>query len=443
VSAFWEWKDPMNAVAVLDGEERGGAMPEVAGSGDAADGSAVGAARILVVDDVAENREILRRYLAKNGFVVDAACGGGEALAMLDVRRYDAVLLDVMMPEVGGYEVLRTIRRTRAAAELPVIMATVLDTSEQVVKALEMGANDYVTKPLDFSVVLARVRTQVAIRQKVQQINGLKGNLAERNRELCAANEQMTADLEAAAKVQKSLLPVAPPAVPGYGFAWAFAPSATLAGDLLNVFRLDERRVGFFVLDVSGHGVAAALLSVTVSRFLSATPDSSSILWRETSGGYELASPARVADRLNRRFPFQDETNQFLTMVYGILDEREDEVRYVSAGHPDVLVVSPGGECRSLDRGGCPIGLSAGPYEESRVRLGEGDRVYVYSDGIPEALSAAGEQFGRTRMMRLLCDARGLALDESVGLLCAEVRAWSGRATPGDDQTVLALERLG
>jgi sigma-B regulation protein RsbU (phosphoserine phosphatase) len=272
---------------------------------------------VLVVDDVEENREVLGRFLARSGYVVEKAADGRAALAMIERdERFDTVLLDVMMPEVDGYEVLRTIRRRWSAAELPVVMATVMDSSDEVVKALGMGANDYVTKPLDLSVVLARVKAQVSLVGMVRRSREAEEQLAERNRLLGSANEQMTAELEAAAKVQKALLPVSPPEVSGYGFAWSFEPSAGLAGDLLNVFRLDDRRVGFFVLDVSGHGVAASLLSVTVSRFLSATADVSSMLWRQTEGGgYELESPGRVADRLNRRFPFDDETKQFLTMV--------------------------------------------------------------------------------------------------------------------------------
>jgi sigma-B regulation protein RsbU (phosphoserine phosphatase) len=392
---------------------------------------------LLVVDDVEGNREMLRRFLVRHGYVVDAAPGGREALEMVGRQRYDLVLLDVMMPEVGGYEVLKGIRENWSAAEMPVVMATVLEGSDEVVRALGLGANDYVTKPLDFPVVLARVRAQVSLVRMVREIRELKSDLE-------ARNEQMTADLAAAARVQTALLPTKAPDVEGYEFAWAFRPSATLAGDLLNVFRLDERRVGFFVLDVSGHGVAAALLSVTISKFLSPTPDSSSILWRQLpGGGYELEPPARVADRLNKRFPFDDLTHQFLTVVYGVLDVERHELRFVSAGHPGVLVVPALGECRRLDGGGCPVGLSDEEYEEFVVEVGPGERVYLYSDGIPEARNASGEQWGVGRMISALCDGRGVSLRESVEGVCAGARGWSGLETPGDDQTVVAIGRVG
>src|SRR5262249_8267523 len=134
---------------------------------------------------------------------------------------------------------------------------------------------DYVTKPIDFPVVLARIRTQLALRRAVAQATELEQKLDARNKELeatgaqlVAANERMTADLRVAARVQQAFLPAEPPEVPGAGFAWAFKPCSELAGDFLNVFRLDDRHLGVCVLEVSGHGVAAALLSVTASHLL-------------------------------------------------------------------------------------------------------------------------------------------------------------------------------
>ncbi len=164
-------------------------------------------------------------------------------------------------------------------------MATAKDQSEDVVKALNLGANDYVTKPLDFAVLMARVQTQLLVKRSVQQVLDLERRLLQRNAELervntelTAANARINADLVAAAKIQESYLPTKLPVVPGYTFAWTYEPCEHLAGDFLNVCPLGGDHYGLYVLDVSGHGVAASLLAVAAARALSPAPDPDSIL---------------------------------------------------------------------------------------------------------------------------------------------------------------------
>jgi sigma-B regulation protein RsbU (phosphoserine phosphatase) len=359
-------------------------------------------------------------------------------------------MLDVMMPGIGGFEVLDEIRRARAATDLPVIMCTARDASEDVVTAFDHGANDYVTKPLDFPVVTARVQTQGALKRATDQVRGLERDLAARNRDLQAANERMKFDLDAAGKVQAALLPATSPAVPGYAFAWLFRPSAELAGDIFNVFRLDDRHVGLYVLDVSGHGVAAALLSVTVSRFLFPLPDPTSLLWERDGDdrAVRLASPARVAQRLGERFPFDTSTRQFFTLVYGILDLQTHRFRYVSAGHPQVVHRGRNGTPRLLEATGYPVGVAppSAEYDESVVDLAPGDRLYIYSDGIPETLSPAGDQFGCRRMLDALSAEPAGAGEESpqhtLDRLSLALRCWAECDRCPDDQTALCMERL-
>jgi sigma-B regulation protein RsbU (phosphoserine phosphatase) len=367
------------------------------------------------------------------------------------------VILDVMMPGIDGLEVLRRLRQAHPTTELPVIMATAKDASQDVVQALALGANDYVTKPLDLPVLLARVSTQVSLRRSVEQIRGLERGLEHRNRELQAANTRMQEDLVAAARVQATLLPTTGPRAAGYRFAWAFEPSATLAGDILNVFGLDDDRVAAYVLDVSGHGVAAALLSVTVSRFLSPAPDPSSMLWRRLDdrpaaadddatyarADFGVESPGNVAARLSRRFPFDQRTWQYFTMVYGLLDTRRHRFTYVSAGHPPVLRVRADGGADALEASGFPIGV--GPdaaYDEYALDLTPGDRLYIHSDGLTEAANPRGELFGVERVLEVLRAARDRPLDASLRDLSAAVAAWTGAAGREDDQTALAIERL-
>lgn len=415
------------------------------------------AGRVLVVDDTEANRDLAARWLRRKGFAVDTAADGNEALERVEREGYDAVLLDVMMPGINGLDVLRKLRHSHAATDLPVIMATAKDASADVVEALTLGANDYVTKPLDFPVLLARVGTQVSLKRSVEQIYQLERGLEQRNRELHAANTRMEEDLQAAARVQAALLPTSEPQVDGYRFAWLFEPSAKLAGDILNVFRLDERHIGAYVLDVSGHGVAAALLSVSVSRFLSPSPDLSSLLWRRGDNGpeparashgeptFQIESPHRVAERLSQRFPFNNETRQYFTMAYGLLDTARHQFRYVSAGHPPILRINAAGEAGMLEGMGYPIGVgegAEGDYEDSKIHFQCGDRLYIYSDGLTEAMNPENNLFGAPRMLDVLRAARSDSLDASLHQLSAAIAAWAGTLERSDDQTVLAIERL-
>lgn len=396
---------------------------------------------LLVVDDSEANRDALCRRLQRRGYRVTAAADGRAALDLLEHTVFDLVLLDVMMPGLNGLDVLQTIRQTRAATELPVIMATAKDESQDIVRALELGASDYVTKPLDFAVVVARVRTQLALKRSVEQVLDLEQRLSRRNAELEASNARMRHDLEAAARIQAAFLPQAPPAVPGLNFAWAFRPCEALAGDFLNVCPLDDEHVAVYVLDVSGHGVAAALLAVTLSRVLSPASDPDSILLRGSGSppGDRIVPPAEVAERLSQKFPWDAATEQFFTIVYGIADAKTGEFRYVSAGHPGIVHLRRHAEPSLLEAVGFPIGLGGG-YEEHAVQLERGDRLYLYSDGVAEAMNPDGELFGSARLLEVLARGRTVPLSESIARLLDELQRWCGGAPFRDDVSVLAVE---
>ena len=210
----------------------------------------------------------------------------------------------------------------------------------------------------------------------------------------------------------------------------------------MNVIALGDGNVGLYILDVSGHGVASALLSVTLSRLLSPPSEPTSILIRErrTRDLLDITPPPEVADRLNRLFPFDSATEQFATMVYGILNAATGEFRYVSAGHPGPVHLPVGADPVILESQGFPIGLASDTFEERSVRLGPGDRLYLYSDGIPEAMDPAGVHFGDVRLLEAIGQGRSETLQESVATLLGAITRWHGSESPQDDISILAVE---
>ncbi len=394
-----------------------------------------GPGHLLVVDDNEMNRDLLSRRLRKKGHRVEVADGGAAALEMIESGAFDLVLLDIMMPGMDGMEVLERIRVDHGPDELPVIMATAKTESEDIVAALKHGANDYVTKPFDFPVVLARVQTQLAVKQ---------GRDA-----LAKAHRRMKKDLEAAARIQQTLLPAETVEIPGARCAWRYVPCDELAGDTLNVIPLGDGITGLYVLDVSGHGVPSSLLSVILSRLMTGVPDASSVLrtLRDGSGSCEisLATPAEVARELSRRFPYDKETLQYFTMVYAILDMDRRLFTYVSAGHTPIFHLRRGSDPVLHTSTGSPIALvpaEIGPsdYEEKTVQLEPGDRLYLLSDGIPEAHLPGGEEFGEERISSTLQGCFDKDLDVTVTRLLDDVWDWMGGTGPGDDVSVLAIE---
>jgi sigma-B regulation protein RsbU (phosphoserine phosphatase) len=410
------------------------------------------AGALLVVDDSEVNRTSLARLLTTQGYDVTVGTGGAQALALLAERRFDVVLLDVMMNDVNGLDVLRTVREIHSPSELPVIMVTAKDQSEDIVRGLRLGANDYVIKPLDLPVLLARVQTQLSLKRAVERVLRLEKNLEQRNQELTAANAKLTVanelmkqDLEAAVRIQEAFLPQTSPGFPAANFAWLFKPCAALAGDTLNVFALDEQHVGMYVLDVSGHGVAAALLAVTLSHILSPRRTPDSILIRPADGqpSDEIVPPAEVAANLSRRFPLDPVTEQYFTIIYGILDLETGVIRYACAGHPGPIHIPADGPAVQPECTGLPVGVGKGEYREYRIELDPGDRLYFYSDGLFEAMNPERDSFGKARLCATLDRRRSASLADSVRALWEEVSHWAGDAPPQDDISILAVEYAG
>ncbi len=385
--------------------------------------------KILIAEDEQATRMRLKRNIEKMGFQPTVAENGVQAWELFQAGDFALVLTDWMMPEMDGLELVRRIRASQREAYTYVIMLTAKSETSEIVEGMEAGADDFVAKPFDRNELRVRVRAG-------ERIVRLERTLAEHNR-------RMKSDLDAAAELQRSLLPVSSPDVVGASFAWTFRPCDELAGDILGVFKLDDDHVGFYVADVSGHGVAASLLSVSLSRMMNPVPSLSSLLIQPVDGEQKnrIAPTSEVLRELNRRFPMEESGGRYFTMAYGILNAQTRQLRLSSAGHPPMICLSHDKSLNSLAASGTPIGwFEESDWEETVIVLNQGDRLLLYSDGVVEQTNSNGEQFGEQRLQAELIGSQSNPLAQCVEALEEEVVQWSSDGHLDDDLSILVLE---
>lgn len=384
--------------------------------------------RILVVDDQRMTRELMRRRLEAAGFEVVTAERGLDALNLIRESPCDLVVLDVIMPGLSGLEVLQRLRTRHAQSHLPVIMVTARDAAENVVEALNLGANDYVAKPVDFDILLARIRTHLALKHATSELE--------------AANRRLKTDLALAADIRKALLPRSLPRCDGFRICWDHRPCSDLAGDCLNVFQLDEDHIGLYLLDIRGRGISATLTSSALSHLLAPAPSEGALLWetRNRPDGPQWISPAMVAQRLNAHFHGAGLGTPTFTLHYGIFDLREHDYRYISAGHPPpMLLKADGGWSLNLPPRTKAIGEEKDPpYTERMIRLEPGQTLCLYSDGVLTAANPDGEAFGTSRLAQALKQATHDQCPRCAAHVLDQVQAWVA-APATDDLSVIAL----
>ena len=255
------------------------------------------------------------------------------------------------------------------------------------------------------------------------------------------SKEALEQDVRLAARIQQTLLPPTDMQIRGFRLAHAFRPCTDLAGDAVGIVSLPRGQLGLYLLDVSGHGVGAALLSFTLNHLLSPSLEGA-LLVEETEAGPDIVRPSRVAERLNRQFPM-DRTRQYFTLVYGTLDESSGQFRYVMAGHPLPVLLAKDAPPAPINGSGLPIGMIENArFEDETVTLQTGDRLYFYTDGVTEALNAAEQEFGYAGLVEEIDRYRDRPLREGLDLIADRVRDWSGGQLR-DDVSLLAVERIG
>ena len=412
-------------LAMLDGiEHRGGgaaaaeAPPAEPGAGPA---RMPGGNRVLVVDDNAVNRDVLSRWLERAGQAVSAAADGALALAMLEREPYDLVALDIVMPEMDGYETLRRIRADSRWDDVPVLMISSLDEMASVIRCIELGAEDYLPKPFD--PVLLRARVGACLEKK-----RLRDERAARQK---AEQARLKREFEKSARVQQRLLPQPAPEVPGLDLAGHCLPARAVGGDYFDFLPLGDGRLGVVVADVAGKGMPAALVMASVAASLRS---------QVHRFGDEIA---RLVESLNGQLCEWTDAGEFVTLFYGCLDVPRRRLRYVNAGHTLPLLArgADGSVTRLPDVGGLVLGVRPdASFEVGSVDLQAGDALLAFTDGVTEAFNETEEGFGDERLEAVFSRHASSPASDILAAVRTAAVEWCGAEPQSDDLTLLVMK---
>jgi sigma-B regulation protein RsbU (phosphoserine phosphatase) len=396
--------------------------------------------RILIAEDERISRMALARQLQGWGHEVVSADDGQQAWEQFDRAPFDIVITDWEMPRMSGPELVRHIREKTGVAYTYVIILTSRSEKQDVIAGIEAGADDYLSKPFDKN----ELRVRLGAGERVVR---LERALNQQNAELRDANEEIREGLRAAALVQQSMLPKGNIGTARVHAAWKYVPTDELAGDAIGLHLIDDRYLIAYVLDVSGHGVPAALLSVTAMQLLDPEPPQTSLLRNLAHPDSEWGTvqrAAKIASDLNRCFRAGEYDGRFLTMILCVLDTQTGQLNLASAGHPPPILLRNGQRIDLPDAGGIPISImSDAEYDDAIVQLQPGDRLCLYSDGIMEQSGENGEQFGIARIVQLIQSTEGIAPDQAVGDVLAKFSRWANTTSYNDDLSLVVLEWNG
>jgi serine phosphatase RsbU (regulator of sigma subunit) len=369
------------------------------------------------VDDAPANLQVVYSIL-KDDFKIRVATSGAKALDLVKADpQPDLILLDVMMPEMDGYEVCSILKATPEARDIPVIFLTGKTEAHDETKGFEVGAVDYIHKPFSPPVVKARVHTHLVLREAREQLA----------QQLLYINHE----LEMAREIQLSILPQQTPQLNGLKIAARYIPMSSVAGDFYDFIIVDEKHVGVLVADVSGHGLAAALIASMLQVALA-------------SQFANASDPARVLAGLHQALcgKFQ---HDFVTAVYVFVDMEKRSMSYAGAGHPPLLLWRTSTQSAvEVVENGLPLGLFPGAtYSVGQIQVEPGDRVVLYTDGILETESPSEKEFGMDLFKRFLESNHNLTADLFADSLLDELSTWSEHPRERghqDDITFLTID---
>lgn len=337
-------------------------------------------ATLLIIDDDEVVRASLAAYLEDSGFSVLQAGNGQQGLQVFEAHQPDLVICDLRMPQMGGLELIRRI--SELAPQLPVIVVSGAGVMSDAVEALRLGAADYLIKPLeDLAVLEHSVRRALDRSRLVLENQRYREKLEAANRELEASLHLLQEDQTAGRQVQMNMLPENPWVAGDFAFEHQIIPSLYLSGDFADYFRVDDRRIAFYLADVSGHGASSAFVTVLL-KFMTTR-----LLFEFKRGGkMREFKPSQVLSHINRGL-INCKLGKHVTMVGGVIDEDTGLLTYSVGGHLPLPVLYTPGQARYLEGRGLPVGLfDEASYQDLVLELPAQFSLTLMSDGILDLL---------------------------------------------------------
>jgi sigma-B regulation protein RsbU (phosphoserine phosphatase) len=378
-------------------------------------------AEILVVDDDAMSRRVLAQLLGSAGYNCRVSNDGSEALETIHARPPSLLLLDFDMPGLNGAEVLRRLRSdgNPTVAQIPAIMLTAHGSEQSEVSCLQAGADDFVTKPVNASVLRARIETQLRLRSMRRQ-------LERQNDELEKWRRDLERDLAAARLTQQSLIPQKPLVLPGWQIATCYHPVIQVGGDIYGWLRMKDGRVLFWIADGTGHGAAAALLT-TLAKLLF------------HHGSMDHDSPASLMEAVDNDFRSTFGARSFMTAMCVALDPATGQAQVVGAGHPPLLVIRHGGTIESIASMAPPLGMiKRTTFTERAIALEPGDAFLLYTDGL---FRWAKDERHRVTPEQLVLDHSAPSAEALLKQIVAQTAPGNSAKPAPDDVAAIAVRR--
>ena len=372
-------------------------LPEESADSEPPAGSAHGL--VLVVDDIEANREVLSRRLERQGYTVALAKNGRQALEKVRAAAFDLVLLDIMMPELDGYEVLRQLKADEALRPIPVIMISALSELDSVVRCIELGAEDYLAKPFNPTLLKARIGACLERKRARDRETLLFAQLQVRNLEMARWREVQEADLAVAQTTQQAIVGSPLPRLDGWRFETIYTPLIQVGGDVYGWRQLDRGLWLFWLADATGHGVAAALFTTLVASLFERASSASN-----TARG--------ILTRVNAEFYSVLRGRSFMTACCAVIDA-EGRLSFAGAGHPSLLIQRCSGVVEAITSRNTMMGLDpTAEIDETVTTLAAGETALLYSDGLHSLKGSDGARFASQSVADVLA-----ALDGSADLL--------------------------